>query len=143
MGGRPSITNTPLLPQKRREKHIPLSFHPSLHACLLRCLVVPSVSIWMYEFVTAGSSTMDWLCRFVKDKGSAGIIDFGLFNVRAQAGSEKRKLIKPPLYARACFSLLVDPRESYLGGGIPRCFAKTLKLSFTFWLKGILNKCMR
>lgn len=26
---------------------------------------------------------MDWLCRFVKDKGCAGIIDFVVFSVRA------------------------------------------------------------
>lgn len=117
MGGKPSITNTPLLPQKRKEKHIPLSLHPSLHACLLRCLVVPSVSIWMYEFVTAGSSTMDWLCRFVKDKGSVGIIDFGLFNVRAQAGGKKGKLIKPLLYARACFSFRPTPEDLISAAG--------------------------
>lgn len=86
---------------------------------------------------------MDWLCRFVKDKGSAGIIDFGLFNVRVQAGGEKGKADKTPIVRTRLFFLSVDPRESYLGGGIPRCFAKTLKLSFTFWLKGILNKCMR
>lgn len=65
-------------------------------------VLFPGVSIWMYEFVTDGSSTMDWLCRFVKDKGSAGIIDFALFSTSAA----KRKLPDKPIvcmYVR-CFS---------------------------------------
>lgn len=71
-------------------------------------VLFPGVSIWMYEFVTDGSSTMDWLCRFVKDKGSAGIIDFALFSARAA----KRKLPDKPIvcmYVR-CFSFTASER---------------------------------
>lgn len=65
------ITNTPK--ETKREGEI----YPSISLTIPRSLLVslgvlfPGVSIWMYEFVTDGSGTMDWLCCFVKDKGGA------------------------------------------------------------------------
>lgn len=67
--------------RRRRNISLHLSVHPSIPLSL--GVLFPGVSIWMYEFVTDGSGTMDWLCCFVKDKAYAGIIDFTVFSVWA------------------------------------------------------------
>lgn len=60
--------------KRGRNTSLRLAVRPSIP--LSSGVVFPGVSIWMYEFVSDGSDTMDWLCRFVKDEGRAGVIDF-------------------------------------------------------------------
>ena len=83
-----------LIPPKRNKKRrenisIHLSVHPSIPVS--SGVLFPGVSIWIYEFVTDGSGTMEWLCCFVKDRVCAGIID------RLVCVQQRKELIDKPL----------------------------------------------
>lgn len=117
-----------LIPQRNKKRRRNILPHPSVHPSIPLSLGVlfPGVSIWMYEFVTDGSGTMDWLCCFVKDKGCAGIMDSAVFSVWAARTELRDKPI-----VRRCAVFLVQAQSILSSRLNPEVF-RNIKTIFHF-----------